>query len=266
MNLFLDSDKDKDLKFGLPMVDIKDKYLSISHYSKKFNNLIFKKDGDDFEVIDLNSKKSEKITQYDFNYYKEKIKEISDWLDDKSEESLNKSDSTVSSDGKINLDFDESDLALSELNHKVKDELNIIGKEFEFEISYHLWTSESTNELKVERVKLKIEDIKINLGGGRFYCLLLTKDPFGENSEIWIEKDSNSQYYDLEKNKWPYDYNKIITMSTIKKKMTRKQEREFEKNKKFPYAFSYEITPSEWKTIELVKGITSLLESINEQI
>jgi hypothetical protein len=55
-------------------------------------------------------------------------------------------------------------------------------------------------------------------------------------------------------------------MSSIKKELTRKEERDFEKNRKYPYAFSYDITPCKWESMELVKEITSLLQQMNDSI
>ena len=72
-----------------------------------------------------------------------------------------------------------------------------------------------------------------------------------------------SEYYDLEENKWPYNRNKLISMSVVEKEMTRKQQRDYDNNRKFPYAISYQVTPSEYKSIELVKDITQILVEMN---
>lgn len=59
---------------------------------------------------------------------------------------------------------------------------------------------------------------------------------------------------------------KIIRMSSIKKEMTRAQEREEQKNRKYPYAFSYDVTPCKWNSMELIKEITSLLKEMNNSL
>jgi hypothetical protein len=262
----------------LPHADVKDDSLSISQGLN--NHLVFYgkiKGGNrhmelvDFSEADYADPKSTKgvypITQEVYDVYEKKIQEISDWLDTRSENEFGKSGSIISDDGDLILDFDETDLALEEINAKIKSELDIIGKEYEFEMSYHLWTSKSTNELVVERKNLPIEDLKFGFGGGRFYCQLFTKDIAGEKAEIWLESDSSSEYYDFDEHKWPYsDNDEIIRMSSIKKELTRKEERDFEKNRKYPYAFSYDITPCKWESMELVKEITSLLQQMNDSI
>jgi hypothetical protein len=257
----------------LPHVDIKEDSLSISQGLD--NHLVFRgKSGNmeliDFSDVDYSDVKSTKgaypITQDEYDEYKRKIQEISDWLDERSENQFGKSGTTISDSGDFNLDFDEADLALEEINDKIKSELKIIGKKYEFEMSYHLWTSKSTNKLVIERRELVINDLKIDFGGGRFWCQLFTIDPFGEKAQIWLESDSSSDYYDLESNKWPYDSDMVIDMSTIKKEKTRKEEREFEENRKFPYAFSYDITPSKYDSIEMIKEITNILELLNSEI
>jgi hypothetical protein len=261
----------------LPHADVKENDLSISQGLD--NHLVFYGDTGknhnwelvDFSEADYYNPKSDKgvykITPEIYEEYKKKVQEISDWLDKRSEDKFGKSNSSISDDG-LNLDFNEGDLALEEISDKIKQELKLIGKEYEFEISYHLWTSNSTNKLVVERRKFKIDDLQIGFGGGRFWCQLFTKDPFGKKAEIWLEDDSSHEYFDFDENKWPYSDHKdeIIIMSSIKKEMTRAQEREEQKNRKYPYAFSYEVTPCEWNSMELIKEITSLLKEMNNSL
>lgn len=262
------------LVLGLPHADVKENGLSISQGHHLFfygdtgkNNNWKLVDFSEADYSDLKSDKGVyKITPEIYEEYKKKVQEISDWLDKISEEKFGKSNSSISDDG-LNLDFNEGDLALEEISDKIKQELKLISKEYEFEISYHLWTSNSTNELIVERRKFKIDDIQIGFGG-RFWCQLFTKDPFGKKAEIWLEDDSNHEYFDFDENNWPYSdhKDKIIRMSSVKKEMTRSQEREEQKNRKYPYAFSYDITPCEWNSMELIKEITSLLKEMNNSL
>lgn len=277
-NFYLKNKDKKDISaMDIPHADVKENYFSISQ--RLDNHLVFYDQTGfnrnwelvDFSEADYADPKSTKgvykITPEIYEEYKKKVQEISDWLDDRSEKSFGKSDSIISSDGDLNLDFDEADLAIEEINDKVKKELDIVGKEYEFEMSYHLWTSGSTNKLVVERRSLKINDLKIGFGG-RFYCKLFTTDPFGQNAAMWLESDSSHEYFDFDEHKWPYSQHKdeIIRMSSIKKEMTRKEERESEKNRKYPYAFSYDVTPCKWESMEMIKEITSLLEQMNDSL
>jgi hypothetical protein len=222
----------------------------------------------DFSEYDRKNPKSDKgvypITKGEYEEYLSKTKEMSDWLDDRSEKNLNKTKSTVGS-GEFNFNFNEADLALDELNYNLKKELPI-NKEFEFELSYYLWSSKSSNELVIERHKLSIDDVMVEFGGGRFYASIITKDPFGQKSSIWIEENTSTEYYDFEKNPKPYDFKKIIRMNTIKLEMTRKQEREAEENRKYPYAFAYDITPSKYDSMEFIRTLTEILLELNKQL
>lgn len=268
-NFYLKNKNEKD-------ISVKDRLDAIVNendmsISKGIESLRFYRRNNTFEIIDFSEfdyksdKGVYKITSEIYEEYKKKIQEISDWLDERSEKSFGKSRSNVS-DVDFDLDFDEADLALEEVSDKIKEELKLIGNEYEFEISYHLWTSNSSNKLVVERRFFKIEDLKIDFGGDRFYCQLFTKDPFNKNAQILLESDSNNEYYDFEENKWPYDKDNIINMTTIKDEMTRKQKRDFEKNRKYPYAFIYHISPCNWESIELIKNITMLLSEMNNMI
>ena len=270
--------KNKDKKdiniLDLPHANVDDDSMDISMGLENHLAFYHKTGGNhnmevvDFSEADYSDPKSKEgvypITQNEYDEYKKKIQEISDWLDKRSEKEFGKSGSKVSDTG-IDLDFDESDIALEEISDKVKSGLNVIGKKYEFEMSYHLWTSNSTNELVIERKDLPIKDLKIGFGGGRFWCQLFTLDPFGEDAVLWLESDSSSEYFDFEKHNWPYHDHKdeMIRMSTLDKEMTRKEKRDFEKNRKYPYAFSYNISPCVWESMELIKTITSILQELN---
>lgn len=276
---FYQKNKDKKVSvMDIPNAEVKENEFSISQDLD--NNLVFYGQTGgrrnwvvlDFSEVDYGDPNSDKgvsnITPEEYEKYKKMTEEISDWLDERSEGSLGKTGTSVSDTGDINLDFDEGDLAIEEINDKVKSRLDIVGKEYEFEMSYHLWTSKSTNELVVERRELKITDMKFGFGGRRFFCELFTVDPFGEKASIWLDANSSHQYYDFEKHNWPYhgDKAKFLKMSSIQREMTRKEKREFEQNRKYPYSFMFEITPSEWDSMEVIKEITSILKELNSNI
>lgn len=272
-NFYL-ANKDKDmLPHLLPHAEVEDNSYSVSQGLKSHIVVYGNTTGNHkMEVVDFDEAdykaKSDKgvypISQEEYDKYLSKCQEISDWLDDISEKKKGKSQSTIGEEG-FNLDINEGDLALEELNDKLKEQLPI-GSELEFELSYHAWLSESKNTLIVERRKLKINDVKIGFGGNRFYAQVFTIDPFNQDAEMWIESDTSSEYHDLESIEWPYRGLELIRMSYIKPEMSRKEERESTKNRKYPWAFSYEITPSKYDSIEFIKNITELLSQLNEQI
>ena len=275
-NFYLKNKNNKVSILDKPQINISDDSFwvargkeNLAFYGKnnKGNHNLELVDFTEADIYDYQSKEGVySITEEEYNQYFKKVQEMSDWLDTLSDNEF-KSDKSVSKTGYLNLDNIEQDpdLALIEKSDSLKSELKIINKEFEFELSYHIWTSLSTNELVVERRKLKITNLKVGFGG-RFWCELFTIDPFNQKASIWLESDSSCEYYDLEENKWPYDSDKLIRMSSVKKEVTRKEERDYYKNIKYPYAFSYHITPSKYDTIEMVNNITKILEQMNSEI
>lgn len=122
------------------------------------------------------------------------------------------------------------------------------------------------NERVVDRQNFKIKDITVDFGGGRFWAQIWTMDMFDKESYIWVESDSNYNYVDLEKLK-PWEMSdKSLKMDIQKKEMTRKQQRESDKNQKYPFVISYDVCPSKYDTIEFVKSIVELLGMMNHHI
>lgn len=254
--------------------DIEDNYFSVSIEK---THLVFYKNGYevvDFEECDIkpNSTKGRyEIDKQTYDEYLKKAIEISDFLDKESEENLNKSTTTIGPDGWVNLS--EYGIRIEEINQILRDNIfkKYIGKEFEFEMSYHLWTSGSSNEHKVERYLLPIKDIRINIGGGRCFIYILVTDSFGDNYNMWIEEDTTTEYIDLEENKWPYHNIKdagknLIRMHKVRKEMSRVDKRNADKNQKYPYTFSYDATPCRYNSIEFIKEIVELLKELNDQL
>lgn len=272
-NFYLkNKDKENISVLYIPSVDLKENDFSISQTLD--NHLVFygqtgfkhNLEVVDFSEADIYDTKSTrgvyKITPQDYDKYRKKAQEISDWLDDRSEREFGKSSSSISNTGDLNLEIDESEIALLDFSEKVKSELEL-PKSLEFEISYRLWTSNSTNELVNERFNFVINDLKFDYGGDRLWCELFTKDPFGNDAYMWIESDTSHEYFDFENHNKPYDMDKLIKIDLVKKEMTRKGERENSKNSKFPYALWYEATPCKWESIEFIKSITSILKEMN---
>lgn len=270
-NFYLkNKDKENISVLYIPSVDLKENDFSISQTLD--NHLVFygqtgfKHNWEvvDFSEADIYDTKSTRgvyeITPEDYDKYREKVQEISDWLDDRRE--FGKSISSVSNTGDLNLEIDESEIALLDFSEKVKSELEL-PKSLEFEISYRLWTSSSSNELVNERFNFVINDLKFDYGGDRLWCELFTKDPFGNDAYMWIESDTSHEYFDFENHNMPYDMDKLIKIDLVKKEMIRKDKRENSKNNKFPYVLWYEATPCKWESIEFIKKLTSILKEMN---
>ncbi len=258
-----------------PHVDIKDDEFSVS-LGLSPHLCFYRKNqrrGDlvviDFEECDYSNPSSDKgvykITELEYNSYLKKVEVMNDWLDDLSEKETGKSDIDIDSSGEFELD--EGELALDEANYKLKEEVfkEFIGETFEFEVEYHLWSSGSKNEKIVDRQDFKIDDITIGFGGGRFWAQIWTNDMFDMKSYLWIESDSNPNYIDFEKIK-SFKRENVIRMNIESPEMSRKQQREADKNRKYPMVINYVVSPSKYNTIEFIKTITELLSKLNDQI
>lgn len=234
-------------------------------------HLYFKnKDGQyevsDFSEVDLYDPKNKKgnynISKDEYDKYYPYVKEISDFLDDKSDKEYNKSSSFISDTGDINID--KSNIVIDELNYELENKIfnKYIGKEFEFEMSYHLIKSKEEHYENVERRTLKINEIRVEFSGSRFYINVYTKGVFGEDCYFWIESDTKPEYYDL--NTKFKSFKDLIKMYIIKPEQSRRQERE--NIQKYPYTISYDISPSKYNTIEFIKEMVELLVQMNNQI
>lgn len=219
----------------------------------------------DFSEVDYDNMQSDKghykITKEEYDKYLPYAKEISEFLDSKSEKEYKKSGSFMDEDGDIHID--KSDLVIDELNYELEDKLfnKYIGKEYEFEIAYNLNKSKDQHEKVVERRNLKIGEIRVDYGGSRFYMTIQTKGPLGENCQIWLEGDTKSEYFDMNtKFKSLKDF---IKMNIIEPEKSRKQKRE--EVQKYPYTIWYEISPCKYDTIEFIREMTELLREMTEQ-
>lgn len=235
------------------------------------------------EHIDYKNPKSEKgiyeITREIYEEYLEKAKEVKEWQD-KIEEVLDKERSKkrnnrsskntfISDDGELNMEMSKSDMeeiTMEEISKQVDKELKLKGSEYEFEAKYVKIVSEKEKEIITERLNLKIDDIKFRISMGRtFQCQLITKDPFGVKSEITITEKSTTEYNDLENSKDLSSVRDYLMMFDYRPDMSREQEREYKKeiSEKYPRAIYYKLSPSKWKTIEMLKNLTSILKEMN---
>lgn len=233
------------------------------------HHLLFSTKNKKYEVINFNEVKDFKsdegtyeISEKEWNDWKKIAQEISDWRDDISEKTFNKSNTTTT-----NLDFDELDLETQNLNYELNKEFSKrLQKEYEFEFNYTLWTSTDSNEKVDERKKVKFNKIEIELLPTRAAAKLFTEIN-GEKWYFWIEEVTNSGYLDLSKIKpWDKKLNSFIKVDRIEIEKSRKEKREEIQNTKYPYIISYEVVCSSWDSTELINDIKSILGEINRMI
>jgi hypothetical protein len=250
--------------FNLFELDFKKKYKD--NINLFFNKRENKYDVADMSEVDMDNMKSDKghytISKEEYESYLKKIQEIDNWLNDEDDKLFNKSTSSIGDDGKIDLNVDEYDLAIDDINYKLKKELfkKYIGKSFEFEAGYSLWTSKHENKYVCERYMFPIVDIEFHVRSSTsFYFNIITKDPYGDKAVIWFEHDTKAtEYVDLSNN--PKDtYHTTLEMDTVGKELSRRQKQELEKNPKFPHAYSYKLSPSKYDSIEFMKELRDVL-------
>jgi hypothetical protein len=273
-SVFLDKKKGKYPNYKIN-VSVDEDNFSVSEldFNKKMSdqiNLLFQKDNlivTDFQDWDeddpQNKKDDHKITKSEYDQYLKKAVEIDKWLDDQSDEEIDSKKSKVGDTGEVDLKFSEVDLLKDEVNDKLKEYLNkYIGKSFEFELDYTLWTGASTNEKVNVRKNLRIDDIEFEFVG-RLRVNVYTKDPFNNKKSVFTvyEEDlEKCEYYDFSKIKLP-DFKKIFIMHVEDEleNQGRRKEKYKWKNRKYPYVFSYEMTPSKYNTIEFLKFLVEIL-------
>jgi hypothetical protein len=275
-NTFLDyKKKDKDNKIHIN-IDLKEDSFIIStlDLKKKYKenvSLAFSPD----KVLDLNdcdySDFKSKIGTYEItknqfdNFYK-KAKEISDWLDEKSEKNLNKSGSSVSDSG-FNLDINEYDLNLEDLNDKLKSEIfkKYLGKDFEFEFGYNLIPNEKDKIIYLcERYDLHITDIKVGFRSmdqeHKVYINVFCKNGIYNKSYFFVEFDSHTNYFNLEKK--PFNLEDALFLMEVEPELSRKAKREY--NSKYPKFLTTLISPCKYNSIEFIKELVEVLQQLME--
>lgn len=257
--------------FDLPDAEIKsngDFFIRM-----RIDSLFFckgKKEGEedyimDMEFINLDDRKSiegtYRITDSVFSKYKKMAKEISDWRDDISKKTHNKSDSFDLE----NIDFSDG-LGKEELNIVVNEEFKKIFKQkkFQFEFKYNLWTSKNENKQIVERIDVEFSKIEIDYNG-KFYANIYSTINH-EKVYFYITTDTKSSYIDLEAKKpWEIKFNDIIKVDKVKKNLNRVEKRKEEEDQKYPIVLWYEAVCSSYDSTELINEIKSVLELLQNE-
>jgi hypothetical protein len=256
----------------LPIIDIsedgKEANVSIVKKGEEFHLVI--SDSDEVDptpfIAGFSGDREKELTKKEFDDYMKKIKEISDWLDDISQNNLKKKYNVVSDDS-FDIEVTESDVTLQQVSDFIASKTQIINKELEFEINYQMHLSAGKNVEKFETAIFVITDIEVRFFHDLLICLLYTKNNFGEPAFILIKESSLTDYIDFENEEMEYDkFEKVIKMYPDLPVMSRKQKRDYERNRKFPFADLYCLTPSNYQSIETLKTITSMLEVFNQSM
>jgi hypothetical protein len=217
-------------------------------------------------IFDFASGREKELIKKEFNDYMKKLQEISGWLDDISQNNLKKNYNVISDDS-FDIEVTETDVTLERISDFIASKTEIINKKLELQINYEANISADKCILKNEIKIFEITDVEVDYFDGFLICLLYTKDPFGEPSFILIEESSLTDYVDLEKEHPEFEQlENIIIMYPDLPVMSRKQKRDYERNRKFPYADLCFLVPSNYQSIETFKTITSILAIMNQRI
>ena len=209
----------------------------------------------DTKEIMLDGDIVKKLSDKEYKKVSSKVEEIIEYLDEKE----NKSDSTIDDILNINpeSDYDINVMKLEEeFNKKFK---QYIGVPLKFDTSYRVWTSNSSNENKYGELSIvikKINPVPPNFNTIDIFCELDGKDMY-----IQFHKGLVTEYMN------PKEISKpgspmVARLQDDETKLSRKELRDKNNNKKYPNVLYYSIVPSEWKSIELFKELKNILEEI----
>lgn len=200
------------------------------------------------------------ISDKDYNRYKEKIQEISDYLDEK--EHISSSSVGI---GEIDLKIDELDIAKMDIDEKIKkyfkDDLN---KEYKFESEYYEWSGPSSNEKKIEDIKVMIYDISGDIRpGGRggiqdFY--LMVKCKLGDRKmKFMVDEMSLTEYRPISEIPRNERYDLTLKLYQDDEGLSRVELRKL-KNHGYPHVINYNMVPCDWNSIEFIKKCNDVIK------
>jgi len=266
-----------------------DKNPSISYWNKNGNYhvLVEEKDGK-YYLVDFNDKDGKMgqkdpethkyktfptdISKEEYNRYKKSLEVIDEYLDEKDDEKKSSEQPSVGETGNfINLKEDP----LEEANYLITKELEkYIDKSFTFDTDYITWDSGNSNNSstkEIEETFLKIKEFKID-----FYKSLdddSKMEFFGEiiadwsidNKEykIMIDQKYKPEWIDLKKDKFSKGFYDKILKPHCTEKRTRREEKKFWKEVKYPMTQLISMTPSKYDTIEMISNFISIIEMAN---
>lgn len=212
------------------------------------------------------------ITKEEYDRYIKEIEVIDEYLDVKDEEKHAAKQPSISADGELlNVKQDP----LEEANYQITNELRkYVGKEFEFDTDYVIWTSDSTNnsrEKEIETTILKVKEFQIDFYGvldkdtkPRLYGKIIADwSSDGKEYSIMIEDTYKPEWVDMNKDK--SSKNTLRPHTTEKK--TRRSEKEFWKSKdKYPLLQLFSMTPSKYNSIEMLSDFVSIIKMANDSL
>lgn len=202
------------------------------------------------------------VSDEDYKRYKQKIQEISDYLDDTEHLS-----SSSIGPGNIDLDIDEYEVKQMMANDELRKAFkNYLNKEYQFEAEYYEWSGPHSNEKKVEDIKVTIYDISGSArasgkdGKPDFY--LMVKCRLGDRKmKFMIDESSATEYIPV--NEIPRDkkYELVLKLYQDEEGLNRKEIRKL-KDFDYPHVISYDMVPNDWKSIEFLKECNNLIKTI----
>lgn len=206
------------------------------------------------------------ISDEEYKRYKQKIQEISDYLDDTEHISSSKIGA-----GEVDLDIDEYEIkqmmANDEIKKMFKDYLN---KEYQFEAEYYEWAGPHSNKLKVEDIKVTIYDISGSArergkdGNPDFY--LMVKCKLGDRKmKFMVDESSATEYIPIKEIPRDEKYELTLSLYQDEEGLSRKEIRKL-KEFDYPHVINYDMVPSDWKSIEFMKECNNLIKIIMNKI
>jgi hypothetical protein len=159
--------------------------------------------------------------------------------------------------GRPNIELSDREGKKQEANVMLADILGkFIGKDLDFQMAYRVWFAPKKSVDIVNMESVKVEDIEFDgfqgeKGDGNVtYIRITCRSPFGQTCRIDVDKDSPTEFEDLEKD--PSPEGKLVMVATSK-------------TSGYPTATTYVVTPASYETTKMLKSIVEVLTHISKQ-
>ncbi len=131
-----------------------------------------------------------------------------------------------------------------------------IGKDLDFQMAYRVWFAPKKSVDIVNMESVKVEDIEFDgfqgeKGDGNVtYIRITCRSPFGQTCRIDVDKDSPTDFEDLEKD--PSPAGRLVMVATSK-------------TGGYPTATTYVVTPASYETTRMLKRMVEVLNHISNE-
>jgi len=131
-----------------------------------------------------------------------------------------------------------------------------IGKDLDFQMAYRVWFAPKKSVEIVNMESVRVEDIEFdgftgeNGEGQVTYIRITCRSPFGQTCRIDVDKDSPTEFEDLEDD--PSPAGRLVMVATSK-------------SAGYPTATTYVVTPASYETTQMLKRMVEVLTHVSSK-